>query len=324
MAWFLLAQSTSKHPCTLSRTGSRVFLNGKPVIRLCFTIELRYELTSGGADFVFNIQAAHTSHQTVLMEQLLVCPSYPVFNHVDQNTRSRVLRLHASRGPLQVSYQAMVELHHHVAAPGTLREMPVAALPDDVLIYLYPSRYCPSDRLQHLATQEFGHLTPGYARVQAIQAWVQKQVTFKSNTSNSMTSALETLADRVGVCRDFAHLMISLCRALNIPARFTTGIDYGADPALGAPDFHAYVEVYLSQSWYLFDPSGTAIPMGFVRIGTGRDAADAAFATIFGQVRSEAPTIAIRALLDENGHTQTPKHCTEALSTDAGFCRPSS
>ena len=86
------------------------------------------------------------------------------------------------------------------------------------------------------------------------------------------------------MCRDFAHLMIALCRAVNIPARFATGTDYGADPALGPPDFHAYVEVYLGDRWYIFDPSGTAIPMGFVRFGTGRDAADVAFATIFGGV----------------------------------------
>ncbi len=80
--------------------------------------------------------------------------------------------------------------------------------------------------------------------------------------------------------------MIALCRALSIPARFVTGTDYGSDPALGPPDFHAYVEVYLSDRWYLFDPSGTAIPMGLVRFGTGRDAADVAFATIFGSVTS--------------------------------------
>ena len=108
-------------------------------------------------------------------------------------------------------------------------------------------------------------------------------MTFTSNTSNSNTSAVDTLIEQVGVCRDFAHLMIALCRAVNIPARFATGTDYGADPALGPPDFHAYVEAYLGDRWYIFDPSGTAIPMGFVRFGTGRDAADVAFATIFGR-----------------------------------------
>jgi transglutaminase-like putative cysteine protease len=106
------------------------------------------------------------------------------------------------------------------------------------------------------------------------------------------------------------------CRAINIPARFTTGIDYGADPALGPTDFHAYVEAYLGDRWYLFDPSGTAIPMGFVRFGTGRDAADVAFATIFGTVTSSSPVISIAAIAGADGHVVMPYHCTDALSTD--------
>jgi transglutaminase-like putative cysteine protease len=100
--------------------------------------------------------------------------------------------------------------------------------------------------------------------------------------------------------------MIALCRAVNIPARFVSGIDYGADPALGPTDFHAYVEVYVGHRWYMFDPSGTAIPMGFVRFATGRDAASAAFATMFGGVTSSAPVISIEALPDNNGNLVLP------------------
>ena len=117
----------------------------------------------------------------------------------------------------------------------------------------------------------------GYARVQAICNWVNRHVAFTSNTSNSMTSAVDTLVERVGVCRDFAHLMIALCRAINIPARFVTGTDYGCPAGYGPPDFHAYVEVYLANRWYIFDPTGLTIPMGLMRFGTGRDAADVAF-----------------------------------------------
>jgi transglutaminase-like putative cysteine protease len=142
---------------------------------------------------------------------------------------------------------------------------------------------------------------------------VQKHVSFRSNSSDSTTSAVDTLIERVGVCRDFAHLMIALCRALNIPARIVSGTDYGADPVLGPPDFHAYVEVYLGDRWYLFDPSGTGIPMGFVRLGTGRDAADVAFATMFGSVTPASPRISARAL--ESDGAEAPRHCREALST---------
>jgi len=191
--------------------------------------------------------------------------------------------------------------------------VPVRCLPLEVMPYVYPSRYCESDRLLKLAFSEFGGLWPGYSRVLAIQHWVQRRVSFVSNTSTSTTSALDTVLDQVGVCRDFAHLMIALCRALNIPARIATGTDYGASEALGPPDFHAYVEVYLSDRWYLFDPSGSGIPMGFVRIGTGRDAADVAYATIFGTVESKAPIVRAQAS-GAPGFT-VPRHRREALST---------
>ena len=125
---------------------------------------------------------------------------------------------------------------------------------------------------------------PGYSCASAICDWVGQHVRSQSNTSSSATLAIDTLIDRVGICRDFAHLMIALCRAANLPARIASGIDCGVDPALGPQDFHAYVEVLLGNRWYVFDPSGTAIPMGFVRFATGRDAADIAFATIFGSI----------------------------------------
>ncbi|MBK6651102.1 MAG: transglutaminase family protein, partial [Betaproteobacteria bacterium] len=119
-----------------------------------------------------------------------------------------------------------------------------------------------------------------------------------------------------GVCRDFAHVMIALCRAVNIPARFTTGTDYGADPILGPPDFHAYVEVFLGQGWYIFDPSGTAIPMGFVRLGTGRDAADVSVATMFGGVKSYSPIIRAQAIGDPSYSMEQPLPSLQAVSTD--------
>jgi transglutaminase-like putative cysteine protease len=131
---------------------------------------------------------------------------------------------------------------------------------------------------------------------------------------------VETFIEQAGVCRDLTHLMIALCRALNIPARFVTGTDYGADPALGPPDFHAYVEAYLGDRWYIFDASGTGIPMGFVRIGTGRDAADVAFATMFGGVKSlHAPLVRAVAVEDAQQGLERPRHGDFALSTD-GRC----
>lgn len=286
------------------------------MVRLKFSIELGYQVSDTGCDFIFLIHAAHTREQRVLNETLGISQIVQTEIYTDLQSHNRYLKLKAAPGALTVSYTATVDIYHHTAQPEQLPELNVLCLPGPVLPYLYPSRYCQSDRLHRLAVKEFGHLRQGYSRVQAIRDWVNQRVTFMSNSSSVHTTAVDTLINEVGVCRDFAHLMIALCRAVNIPARFASGIDYGADPALGPTDFHAYVEVYLGSRWYMFDPSGTAIPMGFVRLATGRDAADAAFATMFGGLASSAPLISIEALPDDQGYLLLPQHVAEALSTD--------
>jgi transglutaminase-like putative cysteine protease len=284
------------------------------MVKIDFNLSLEYEvLSQDGADFVFNIHAANTERQRVSDERLVISQDIEPEVATDSVTGSRFMRLHAEQGTLVINYSAMVMMDHHRAEPNTLREVAVRCLPLDVMPYVYPSRYCQSDRLYKLAFAEFGGLYPGYSRVLAIQHWVQKHLIFSSNTTDSSTSAIDSLIERVGVCRDFTHLMIALCRALNIPARVATGTDFGASPALGPPDFHAYVEVYLGDRWYIFDASGTGIPMGFIRVGTGRDAADVAFASIFGSVISKAPFVQATAV-EEDGLV-LPHHCLHALST---------
>jgi transglutaminase-like putative cysteine protease len=285
------------------------------MVRLKFSIELVYDIIDSSADFIFNIEAARTPHQNIVSEKLSISQEVRHDCYTDQRLAARFLRLQAATGPLTVRYDATVDIDHHVASPGDLQEMPISALPLEALTYIVPSRYCQSDRLQKFATAEFGMLPRGYSRVVAIQDWVRRQVSFRSGSSNGSTSAMDTILERGGVCRDFAHLMIALCRAVNIPARFVSGIDYGADPALGPTDFHAYVEVMLSGRWYLFDPSGVSPPMGLVRLGTGRDAADAAFATVFGMVRSDPPVIEIEAITDDDGRLVMPQFCDDLLST---------
>ena len=292
------------------------------MIRLHFSVELHYQVLDPTADFILNIQPAYTRQQRVLGEQLsathgtsLAPATQP---YTDPLTQARYIRLKAQTGPLTIRHEATVDILHYVMQPQYVHEIPVAQLPGHVLTYLYPSRYCESDRLHQFAVGQFGLLQQGYGRVMEICKWVQQHVNFKSNTSNGMTSACDTIVSRQGVCRDFAHLMIALCRAVNIPARFATGLDYGADPVLGPPDFHAYVEVWLGNRWYLFDPSGTAIPMGLLRIATSHDAADAAFATIFGAVQSEAPLIRYDVVANDQGVLNMPFHTADALSTDGG------
>ena len=288
-----------------------------PMLRLKFSIELNYEIDAFGCDFIFSFHAAQTRQQIVVTEALRLSQNLTQNTYTDPVTHTRFLRLKAFPGPINLRYDATVDLDHYQAQPAHIAEVMVANLPGAVLPYMYPSRYCQSDRLHRLAVREFGQLRQGYSRVQAIRDWVLNRVKFQSNSSTGTTSAVDTLIEGVGVCRDFAHLMIALCRAVNIPARFVTGIDYGADPALGPTDFHAYVEVYLGERWYIFDPSGVAIPMGFVRFSTGRDAADSAFATLFGGVRGAAPIIQIEPIANAQGLLVVPQHVPYALSTHA-------
>lgn len=285
------------------------------MIRLSFTIELNYEVAGSPADFIFNVHAARTPWQTVVSESFVVTPSQEHVVHTDDALGNRYARLRAGPGPVSVRYQATVDIDHHVESPALLQETPIAGIAPEALAFIYPSRYCQSDRLYRLAAREFGHLRQGYWRVQAIRDWVRTRTVFMPGSTTSVTSALDTVVEQVGVCRDFAHLMIALCRALNIPARFVSSIDYGAAPELGLPDFHACVEVFLHDRWYLFDPTGITAPMGLVRIGTGRDAADVSFATLFGAVRSRPPVISIVALDDAPNGFVVPTHSLQALST---------
>jgi transglutaminase-like putative cysteine protease len=287
------------------------------MIRMKLALDLVYEINSPSADFLFNIHCANTPSQFVLTEQLEINQALPAQVWTEANTHNRYLRLHADPGELRISYEATLEILHHFENPQSIQEVPVCSLPTDVIEYLYPSRYCQSDRLLRLAASEFGGMTMGYGRVQAICNWVNRYLAFTPNTTNSMTSAADTVIQRVGICRDYAHLMITLCRAINIPARFVTGTDYGCPAGYGPPDFHAYVEVYLADRWYIFDPTGLTIPMGLVRIGTGRDAADVSFATIFGSVSSLAPRIEAVALTSGGRDTVMPYFPHSAISTMA-------
>lgn len=285
------------------------------MVRLKFSIELKYTITDYPSDFIFNIHAAQTQCQSVVVEDFQISQPVAVALFTDPLHGNRYARLRAEPGQLTARYDATVDIKHHIEAPDSLHEVPIAQLPPETLAYIYPSRYCQSDRLNQLARTEFGSLPQGYWRVRAIQDWVHRRTRFVSGSSNLTTSAVDTLVEQVGVCRDFAHLMIALCRALNIPARFATGIDYGSDPVFGPTDFHAYVETFLGDRWYLFDASGMALPMGIIRLGTGRDAADVSFATIFGAVQSAAPVIHIAGIEDAANGITLPYACVDALST---------
>ena len=165
--------------------------------------------------------------------------------------------------------------------------VPVGQLPSDVLRYTLPSRYCDSDKLMDFAWKQFGQVPHGLQRVQTICDWVHNNIEYRFASGRSDLSASEVIERRYGVCRDFAHAVIALCRAFNLPARYVTGYlpDIGfIDP--GTPmDFHAYCEVYLGQEWVTFDARYNIPRIGRIKIAHGADAVDGAFTTIYGEAK---------------------------------------
>jgi transglutaminase-like putative cysteine protease len=241
---------------------------------------LAYDVGSP-AHFLFNIETAFHEGHRVLEERLTITPSMKVHNFCDERSGNRFIRLDAPRGMLTVNYNARVELMP-APVPLHLDETPVSAVPDEVLRFLMPSRYCESDIMSRAAQHLFGQLPHGIGRVRAIERWIRESIEYLPGFGNSTTSAQEVFVQRAGVCRDFAHLGITLCRALNIPARLVVGYVHFAEPP---EDFHAVFEAWVGGQWVVFDPTGMAPIDRLVRIGSGRDAKDVAFATIFGQVQ---------------------------------------
>ena len=251
-----------------------------PSSRHAIDCTLGYEL-DGPCDFIFMIHAAEVPGQRVLDESLVITPTQAHRTHTDVRSGNRFLRLRADAGPLTLRYRARVEL---TPPPRDLQaaEMPIDALPDDVLHNLMPTRYCESDLLASAAAKMFGTLAPGYTRVQAITDWIHDHIEYRLGSTTATTTSRDVFVQRAGVCRDFAHLGVTFCRALNIPARLVCGYTRFDDPP---PDFHAVFEAWLGGQWMLFDPTGLVPIDRLIRVATGRDAKDVAFATIFGPAR---------------------------------------
>lgn len=231
------------------------------------------------AVFLLNVSVARNSHQIVSSEVLEVYPFQAAEECEVGGLGNRIVRLNAPPGELTIHYQATVELQADAVDSTNVCEMNYEQLPADVLSYLNPSRYCESDKLYRFAFEEFGQLLPGYSRVTAICNWTFDQLSYTPGSTGPTTTACDVLLQRTGVCRDYAHVAISLCRAMGIPARYVSGYAVNLQP----PDFHGFFEAYLDNRWFLFDATRLAPVGGFVRIGTGRDAADVAFASIRGE-----------------------------------------
>lgn len=240
--------------------------------------ELDYTLRDP-ASFLFALRCLESGGQKILNESLVIDPFINVENFRIAGGLNRLSRITTlNPGLLRISYQADVRTSVGVSHVDSLVSDAPGKLDPEAIPFLFPSRYCQSDRLRQLAQDLFGHLDGGHEIASAVSDWIFENIAYVSGSSGESCSAIETLDRRQGVCRDFAHLGIALCRVLNVPARYLACYAYRLNP----PDFHACFEVLIGGRWHVFDPTRLVPLNGLVRIATGRDAADAAVCTIFG------------------------------------------
>ena len=230
---------------------------------------------------ILNMHAQRNASQMISEEHFTVEPRTKTDEFIADGNANRFIRLETGKKKhLTINYEAIVDCEHEVIPANKIDYTPVLEMERKAIPFLFPSRYCQSDRLGRLAWDLFGKIANPYEKVVAIVDWIHANVEYVPGSTNSETSAYDTITQRTGVCRDFAHLGIALCRALNISARYFSGYAYELQP----PDFHACFEAYIGSRWLVFDATRLAHLNGLVRIGNGRDAADAAVASIFGRV----------------------------------------
>ncbi len=270
--------------------------------------ELDYEV-DGDASFALAVAAARTDRQHIASEAISLDP--PLDHSLEpygEGESHQLIRFDAPAGRFTMTYDATVVVRPRSDEPADLEETAFGDIPAAVLPYVNPSRYCESDAHAGLSARLFGDLAPGYGRVKAVNDWVRAEIAYQAGTTDATTSASDVLVERVGVCRDFAHVAISLCRAIGIPARYVSGYGIGVEPQ----DFHGFFEAYLSGEWWLFDPTGMAPVDHLVRIGYGRDAADASFATFVGPATLTSKVVTVT---ERDGQGADPPDPDTATST---------
>jgi transglutaminase-like putative cysteine protease len=199
-------------------------------------------------------------------------------------------RIVAPAGLFSYEYTATIEADPNETVPPDAVENPSKDLPPEALVYTLPSRYCQSDLLARMARDEFGKIPSGGERVRAICDWVRSHVEYRYGTTDSKTSAFDTATERVGVCRDFAHLVIAFSRALGLPARYISAYALGLEP----PDFHGIGQVYLGGRWYNVDATFEGLRPALVPIAVGRDAADVAMTTSWSDIKLKEQSVEVQ------------------------------
>ena len=258
-------------------------------MRFNVSADLTYDFAAP-CEVLLLLEAADGGDQAVREERLAMSTQPRITRLDDLETGERRIAFIAS-DTVQIQYEARVEVADRDTALAGAPAATLEQLPPGALRHLRPSRYCPSDRFERFVNREFNGSVGG-DRVVALLEWIAAHVDYVSGVSDAATTALDTFVDRSGVCRDFTHLAISLCRASQIPARAVSAYGWQLDP----PDMHAVLEVYVGGKWRLADPTGKVRPEGLVRVATGRDAADIAFMSIFGQAQLITQSFAIEQI----------------------------
>ena len=230
------------------------------------------------------------SAQRVIEQQLLLSPNVP-FSEYQDIYGNICQRLIAPIGSFSIITSAVVETSNTIDVNYAANILSIENMPDETLLYLLPSRYCESDRFLMMAAEITQNYSTGYAKAEAIRQWVSQNITYEYGYSSSSSSACDINQSRIGVCRDFSHLCISLCRAINIPARMVVGYLHELSPM----DLHAWHEVYLANQWFTFDATQPQPKGNRVVIAYGRDASDVAFVTQFGSTVLEKMEVSVSA-----------------------------
>lgn len=258
-------------------------------MRLSIDVMLDYTIDSD-ADVLLLVEAAQTDDQRLEAQDLRVYCSEPLRavpgeDGIGQRCWAR------GDGSFRADYKATVEIMRSPIDFAILPDTPLRQMPPETIPYLLPSRYCESDWLEGFVKQEFDGLSGG-ALATALVAWVADHLTYESGSTRGETTALMTFAERRGVCRDYAHLIVALARAGSIPARCVSAYAPGVDP----PDFHAVAELWVGGDWHLVDATRMASCADLVRVAVGRDATDIAFMTVFGRATLNQQTVSVTRL----------------------------
>jgi transglutaminase-like putative cysteine protease len=253
-------------------------------MRIRLAYDIQFDIPSPVA--MVALLYVHPSRAADLLEkdELRVEPSVEIVDYID-GFGNRCARFVAPAGPLRLTNSTLIQTSDEPDEVNlSARQDDVGDLPNEVLSYLLSSRYCEVDRFSNVAFELFGNIEPGWGRVQAICNWVHYHVAFNYQHARPTKTALDVFTERVGVCRDFQHLAITFCRALNIPARYATGYlgDIGV-PVVLPMDFSAWFEVFLDGRWWTFDARNNQPRLGRILMATGRDASDVAMTTSFGR-----------------------------------------